>query len=144
MRVSPIQRVSAILILIAVIIWFFNTTLIRNLPEAPLILSGEWIILSEDPEADAYFFEEVLHMKKVEPVITKGKISYVFDKGFIIRDGIAGTDTLVMHVSDINRAWDEILASPVRIIAAPEESSGEGQKALFILPGGQITVLVER
>ncbi|HAE87586.1 TPA: hypothetical protein DCG86_06140 [Candidatus Marinimicrobia bacterium] len=144
MSISPIQRVSAILILIAVIIWFFNTTLIRNLPEEPLILSGEWIIPSQDPEADAYFFEEVLRMKKVGPVITKGKTSYVFDKGFVIRDGIAGTDTLVMHVSDIDRTWDEILASPARIVAAPEERSGEGKKALFILPGGQITALVER
>ncbi|BFN36211.1 VOC family protein [Fidelibacter multiformis] len=144
MSVSPIQRVSAILILIAVIIWFFNTTLIRNLPEEPLILSGEWVIPSQDPEADAYFLEEVLHMKKVDPVITKGNTSYVFDKGFIIRDGIVGTDTLVMRVSDINRAWDEILASPARIVSAPEEKSGKGKKALFILPGGQITVLVER
>ena len=48
-----------------------------------------------------------------------------------------------MRVSDMDRVWNEILASPVRIISPPE-IRGESKKALFILPGGQTTALVER
>lgn len=143
MSVSPIQRVSAILILIAVIIWFFNTTLIRTLPREPLILSGEWVIRSQNPEGDSYFFQEILKMEKPALLRISNEDYYSFKKGFLITEGLPGADTLIMRVSNMDRVWQEILASPVRIVSPPEKKQN-ARVASFILPGGQYVTLKEQ
>jgi len=139
MSVSPIQRVSAILILIALIIWFFNTTLIRNQPPEPLVLSGETVILSPDPESDKLILTDALFMSK--PHREDDGLFY-FIEGFILKNGIPGEDTVTIRVSNIRDAWNEILASPVMILSPPEKGRGY-TTALFKLPGGQTILLKE-
>ena len=140
MSVSPIQRVSAILILISLIIWFFNTTLVRNQPPEPLVLSGEIYILSLDPEFDSDFFTDVLAMSK--PAAEQNGQFY-FREGFIILKGVPGDDTVTIRVSDMKKAWNEILASSALVISPPENRAGY-TSALFKLPGGQKILLREK
>lgn len=139
MSVSPIQRVSAILILIALIIWFFNTTLIRNQPAEPLVLSGETYILSTEPESDKIILSDVLFMSKPR---TEKEGHMYFREGFILKKGNPENDTVTIRVSDIRKAWNEILASSVFVISPPEKEEGY-TTALFKLPGGQIILLKE-
>ncbi len=142
MSVSPIQRISAILILIAVIIWFFNTKLIHTLPESSLVLSGESVILSGDVESDGLFMQRVLQMKEPDRIRHGETFQYSFEEGLILKEGFPGNDTLTLRVSHLERAWEEVLASNVQIIAPPQKK-GDYFQAFFKLPGGQIIRLKE-
>ena len=140
MSVSPIQRVSAILILIALIIWFFNTTLIRNQPPEPLVLSGETVILSPEPESDKFILTDALFMSGPH---RENDGMFYFREGFILKSGVPGEDTVTIRVSDIRKAWNEILASSAVVISPPEKGNGY-TTALFKLPGGQTILLKEK
>jgi hypothetical protein len=142
MAVSPIQRVSAILILIAVIIWFFNTTLLRTLPEEPLVLSGETIILSRDMESDRIFLRNVLQMSEPHIIQSHTSIIYSFEEGLLLKEGMPQNDTLTLRVSRMHEIWDEILASHAHILSPPEKRENQLQ-AFFKLPGGYIIRMKE-
>jgi hypothetical protein len=141
MSVSPIQRMSAIILMIAIVIWFFKTTSRQFAPDEPLIAAPELTFKSKAPDFDRMYLENVLKLK----VRTIEKERIFFTNGIVLSavdNTYTFSDTLSIQTARLLDAWKEILASPATIVHPPLMKESR-LSACFILPGGQPVFLAE-
>ncbi|HDR04939.1 MAG TPA: hypothetical protein ENN84_06805 [Candidatus Marinimicrobia bacterium] len=141
MSVSPIQRMSAIILMIAIVIWFFKTTSRQFAPDEPLIAAPELTFRTKAPDFDRMYLENVLKLK-----VRESSNDGIYFKNGIVLTAVHKTytfsDTLSIQTARLLDAWKEILASPATIVHPPLLKA-KRLTACFILPGGQPVFLVE-
>ena len=139
MRTGLLQRMAAILILIAIIYWFYNKQLQTFRGNGPLVTSAETTGKSTYPKVDKLFCESVLNMD----MIASGKDYMVFERGLTLFASLDSSQQVItMRTRRLDDLWDQILASPATIVAPPAPGK-RGRTAAFTLPGGQTIELIE-
>ncbi|MCK5520299.1 MAG: hypothetical protein KAI81_04240 [Candidatus Marinimicrobia bacterium] len=161
MRVSPIQRMASMVLIVTLIFWFYQKQEKRfKTNNFPLISNVEQTIYSPNPEADKFFLENFLNMEVLnikfneilfrEGIILKNtprsNIKNYLDTALIknsVDPSFLSPDTIQLRTRRMDELWAQITFSNARIITPPTTNS-EGLFAYFKLPGGTIVRLVGR
>ncbi len=143
MRVSPIQRMAAMILVVGLIFWFYkkqNDRFEQN--NMPLISGTEHVIYSQNAGLDKLYLENVLKLNIIDVNFNE----IIFREGVILKNMPTETpaqDTLQLRTRKMKDVWANVLASQARIIQAPDLAT-TASTALFILPGGTPVRLVSR
>jgi|GEM_PF-1366902 len=143
MRVSPIQRMAAVIMIVMLVFWFYNKQSQRYSGSRPMILGTETVLVSGNPEADKLFLERVLDMEVTDISFN----TLVFREGLVLKgsaaDSVRLPDTLLLRTDRIRDVWNNVIASDVRVIYPPRQDRHE-LAAAFSLPGGMPVRVISR